>query len=279
VIVTLLTSGYAYACIYNPPQYLDCLNIEFTQAVTLDNEGSQNVAKIYAQISPDRHNINVQIRNAYPDYQGQLKYVIKNTGNKPVEFNAPTIINGHPEAFQIITSSHENQILQPYQTLQGTLTVLILPDAQQNTQYTFQIKNTATPYKPQPNPQPASYWKQQIQTCQNNPSQAEITPSTLKSYLTEISQQSNAFNFKGTQNQIFQQALNILNPQKQTSENTLKQQLLALWLNQQADQTDGLKIDGKTVMQIIQGSENVLQAHQSSRYSSYASQCERFNNL
>lgn len=279
LIATILTTGYSYACISNPPQYLDNLNIEFTQIRTLDNQASQNIAKITAQISPDRHTITVQIQNAYPGYEGQLKYTIKNTGSKPVEFTSPAVTNPHPEAIQVTTTSHDNQILQPYQSIQGTLTVATLQDAQQNTQYNFQIKNTAVPYKPQPNPQPASYWKQQIQACLNNPSQAEVTPAALKDYLTDINRQSNVFSFKGTQTQILQQALNILNPQKQTSENTLKQQLLALWLNMQADQTGGLKVDGKTAQQIIDSSENVLLARQTSRYGTYASLCERFNNL
>jgi hypothetical protein len=278
LIISLLTTSYAYACISNPPATLGNMNIEFTQATTIDNENTQNVATVSAQISYDRHVITVQIRNAYPDYQAQLKYVIKNTGNVAVQFSAPTTVNPHPEAIQLTAVNTQNLVLQPYQTLQGTLTIQILQDAQQNTQYTFEIKNTATIQQPS-NPQTAAYWKQQLQTLINNPSQATIDPAILKGYLTAISQQSSIFKFTGTQTQMFQQALNILNPTKHTTEADLKTQLLALWLNQQAAYTSGYKIDGKTSQQIIQISENALQTHQTSRYSTYENQCERFNSL
>ncbi len=277
VLISLLTTSYAYACIYHPLHSLDNLNIEFTQVKTLDNEQNQNVATIHALISIDHHTVYVQISNAYPDYQAQLKYVIKNTGNMPIQFSAPTILNPNPEAIQITTDS-QNQILQPYQTLQGTTGILILPEAQQNQQYNFQIKNTATP-KPPSNPQASNYWKQQLQTCLYNPNQARIDPTLLKQYITQISQQSNIYEFTGTQTQMFQQALNILNPSKHASQTDLKGQLLALWLNQQAGYADDYKVDGKTSQQIIQASENVLQNHQINRYNACTNQCEKFNNL
>ena len=278
VLITLLTSSYAYACINNPPATLDNLNVEFTQATTIDNEKTTNTATIQAQISYDRHSINVQIKNAYPGYVCQLKYVLKNTGNIATQFSAPTIVNQHPEAIQVTTTNSQNQVLQPYQTLQGTTTIQIQDGAQQNQQYSFQIKNTATP-KPAINPQTAGYWKQQLQALISNPNQATIDPAFLQQYLAAISTQSGVFKFTGTQTQMFQQALNILNPTKHTSETDLKTQLLALWLNQQAGYTGSYKIDGKTSQQVIQASETALLGHQTSRYSTYQSQCERFNGL
>ncbi|MGD6933541.1 MAG: hypothetical protein ACQCN5_04985 [Candidatus Bathyarchaeia archaeon] len=277
IIISLLTTSYAYACIYHPLHNLDNLNIEFTQVKTFDNEQKQNLATIHALISIDRHTIYVQISNAYPEYQAQIKYLIKNTGNMPIQFSAPTIVNPNPEAIQITTDS-QNQILQPYQTLQGTTAILILPDAQQNQQYSFQIKNTASPKSPS-NPQTSNYWKQQLQTCLYNPNQATIDPILLKQYLIQISQQSNIYQFKGTQTQMFQQALSLLSPSKHTSQTDLKEQLLTLWLNQQAGYADDYKIDGKTSKQIIQASENVLQNQQINRYNACINQCEKFNNL
>jgi hypothetical protein len=278
IVISLLTTSYAYACIYFPPETLDNLNIEFIQATTADNEETQNIATVQAQITYDRHGINVQIANVYPNYQAHVAFVIMNTGNLPIQFSAPSIVNPHPEALQVTITNIQNQILQPYQTMQGTLTILILSEAQQNQQYTFQIKNTATPKLPS-NPQTSAYWRQQLQTSLYNPNQATVDPIILQQYLTQISQQSNVYRFSGTQAQMFQQALNILNPARHTSEADLKEQLLTLWLNQAAGCTGNYKIDGKTSQQLIQASENALQNHQTSRYSNYASQCERFNNL
>lgn len=278
ILITLLSTSYAYACYCYPPANLDNLNIEFIQATTADNEQTTNSATIQAQISYDHHNINVKIQNAYPGYVGKLNYVIKNTGNIAAQFSAPTIINAHPEAIKIETTNSQNKVIQPCQTLQGTTIITVLDGAQQNQQCTFQIKNTATP-KPAVNPRTSEYWKQQLELLIANPNLATIDPATLQSYLTSVNSQSSLFKFTGTQTQIFQQALNILNPSKHTNENELKQQLLALWLNQQAGFTTNYKIDGKTGQQIIQSSESVLVNHQASRYSIYESLCWRFNAL
>lgn len=278
ILITLLSTSYAYACYYYPPANLDNLNIQFTQAATSDNEKTTNAATIQAQISLDHHNINVQIQNAYPGYVGKLNYVLKNTGNIAAQFSAPTIINEHTEAIKIETTNSQNVVLQPYQTLQGATIITVLDGAQQNQQYTFQIKNTATP-KPAVNPRTSEYWKQQLELLIAHPDLATINPATLQSYLTQTSTQSGFFKFTGTQTQMFTQALSILDPLKNTNENELKQQLLALWLNQQAGFTTNYKIDGKTAPQIIQSAESALLGHQASRYGMYEGSCWRFNAL
>jgi hypothetical protein len=281
-IITLLTSSYTYACLYTDASTINCqdFNIIFTTATTSDNENTKNTANIQAQIAYDHQTINVRITNAYPQYEAYLKYTIKNTGKYPAQFTAPTITNPNPEALQITTTNHQNTILQPGQTIQGTTTIHLLATIQQNRQYTFQIKNTATAKEPT-HPHTASFWTDQFQahtTCKS--SQATVDPTTLEQYLNQINAQSNIFKFTGTRNQKFQQALNILNPSGYVNTETkLKTQLLALWLNQIADWTENYTVDHKTAQQIIQGSETALLNHQTNKYATWKNLCELFNNL
>ena len=280
-IIALLTTSYSYACITTNPQTVNCyrIDIEFTSVKTADNENTQNTAKIKAQITPDHNTINVHITNAYPNYEAHVTYTIKNTGNQPVQFTSLTISNPNPEALQITTTNHQGTILQPCQTTQGTTTIHILPTAQQHRQYTFKIENTAE-HKKQCHPHTTSFWIDQFQAYLDRNGQSSIDAATLEQYLNHVTSQSQTFRFRGTQNQKFQQAANILDPPyRGNTETKLKAQLLALWLNQAAEWTTDFQVDGKTAQQIIQGSENTLQNRQTSRCDYWQKLCEQFNNL
>jgi hypothetical protein len=280
--IALLTTSYAFACAsVNPQINYGSSNIEYTTTRTSDNENA-NIASIQAQITRDHCTINVQIENAYPNYEAQIAYTIKNTGNHPIGFNAPTIINPNPECIQIITTNHKNTIIQPGQTTQGTTTVRILPSAQQNHQYTFKITNIASTTPPETcHPHKVTFWADQLKLHLNGKcSEATIDASTLEQYLDQVSAQSKIFKFTGSQTQKFQQALNVLSSSNHAnSETNLKTQLLTLSLNQMAGWTTNFKIDSKTANTIIQNTETILMNHQTNQYQIWKAVCESFNKL
>lgn len=141
--VASLTTSFSYACqTINPQPH--CLNIEFVAVSVQDNEQIHNTATIKAQITPDHNTINVKITNAYPNYQAAIKYTIKNTGNRAVQFYAPTISNPSSWALEVTSTNHRGIVLQPGQTIQGTTTVHVLVSAQENRQYSFEVTNIAT---------------------------------------------------------------------------------------------------------------------------------------
>jgi hypothetical protein len=142
-IVASLTTSYSYACQTINPQP-QCLNIEFVAVSVQDNEQTQNTATIKAQITPDHNAINVKITNAYPNYEATVKYTIKNTGNRAVQFYTPTISNPASWALEVTSTNHRGIVLQPCQTTQGTTTVHVLASAQECRQYSFEVTNTAT---------------------------------------------------------------------------------------------------------------------------------------
>jgi hypothetical protein len=143
-IVASLTTSYSYACQTVNPQS-QCINIEFIAVSVQDDEQTHNTATIKAQITPDHNTINVKITNAYPNYQATVKYTIKNTGNRAIQFSAPTISNPAFWALEVTSTNHKGIVLQPCQTIQGTTTVHVLAAAQENRQYSFEVKNIATP--------------------------------------------------------------------------------------------------------------------------------------
>jgi hypothetical protein len=287
VAIALLTISYAFACDrVNPQVNDDNPNIEYTNAQTADNENT-NLANTQAQITNGHDTINVQINNAYPNYEGQITYTIKNTGNRPAELNAPTIINPNPDAIQIITTNHQNTILQPGQSTQGATKIQTLANAQQNHQYTFQITNKAsatpeeTAHPETCHPHTVDFWADQLKLHLNGKcNQAKVDASTLEKYLNQISTQSKIFKFTGSRTQKFQQALNVLTPPNNANTQTkLKAQLLAVWLNQMADWTANFKIDNKTANLIIQNTETVLTKCQTNQYQTWKVVCELFNNI
>jgi len=278
VLIALLSTSYAYACLTIDKASINCLipNLVFNSATASENE---NLATIKASISSARDTITVTVYNAYPNYQGTLKYSIKNTGNTPIQFTGLTIINSNPNALLITPTNPTGILIQPSQITQGTTGIKVLPNAEENHVYTFKIQISAQAKEPA-KPHTVDFWRDrfQEQLCKGN--QPKIDASTLEQYLNQISSQSNIFKFTGTRQQKFQQAQNILTlPKKANAEPQLKAQLLGLWLNQIAGWTTGYKLEGKTSQQIIQGSEGVLRNKQTSKYDSWRSLCERFNNL
>lgn len=281
IIIALTSIGYSYSC-HKGRFHINCCcccDIKFTSVTTSDNEVEKEVGDVYAEISCDRNTINVYISNAYPCYRANITYTIKNTGCKLVHFTSLTINNEYPEALEITTTNHTCTWLSPCQTVQGTTTVHILQEAEQDWQYTFQIRIGAECQKR--NPKTIGYWKLRflIALCRIRGRQ-HIPSSTLEQYLDQISTQSQIFKFTGTQKQKFQQALEILKPPRRSSmEAKLKAQLLALWLNYVAGWTEGYKLEGMTATEIINGSENALLNGETSEYEYWKDLCDRFNNL
>lgn len=280
-IIALSIIGYSYAC-YNDGVHIDCCyptcDLKFISVTTSDNEIEKDVGNVSAEITCDRYTINAYITNAYPCYKAYICYTIKNKGTCPIHFDSVTIINPNPEALEITTTNHTYTCLSPYETVKGTTTVHTLQPAQQNGQYTFQIKIGASCQTE--HPCTIGFWKNQFSpyVCKNG--KAQIPAATLEQYLNQISSQSKIFKFTGTQNQKFQKAIDILSPSTHSSmEAKLKAQLLALWLNYVAGWTDGYKLDGMTAKQIIDGAENALKNHQTSNYQYWKNLCNDFNNL
>jgi len=280
-IIALLTIGYSYACKsggknINPNNNF---NVAFVNVVTSDNEAEIDVATIHAQITQDGNSINAYIENAYPAYEAYITYTIQNVGKMPARFDSLTIKNPNPEALKVITTNHTHTWLQLGQTMQGTTTIHTLEKAEENQQYTFQIIMGLS--NKEEKPRTIGFWKQQFSAAINQTeSQLQIAPATLVHYLDQINTQSGVFEFTDSQKQKFQQALNILEmPKFPTMEDKLKAQLLALWLNHMAGWTEGYTLENMTAQQIIQGSENALQNHQTSQYEYWKNMCEDFNNL
>ena len=280
-MIAITTIGYSYSY-HNGRVHINCYcycNIKFTHVTTSDNEIEKDVGDVYAEISCDENIVNVYISNAYPCYQANITYTIKNTCCKLVHFTNLTIINDYPEALEITTTNHTCTWLSPCQTVQGTTTVHILQEAEQDWQYTFQIQIGAECQEG--NPRTIGYWKLRflIALCRIRGRQ-HIPSPTLEQYLDEITAQSQIFEFTGTQKQKFRQALEILKPPRRSSmEAKLKAQLLALWLNYVAGWTEGYKLEGMTAWDIIQGSENALLSNETSEYEYWKNMCDRFNNL
>jgi hypothetical protein len=281
-VIALLTIGYSYACknggiTINPNNNFDAA---FTNVTTNDNEAQIDVATTCAQITPDGNAINAYIINAYPCYEAYITYTIQNKGNKPAYFDSVTITNPNPEALEITTTNHAYTWLQPGQTVQGTTTVHILQEARQGWQYKFQI-SIGISFKEE-HPQTIGFWKHQFNANLDKNGKPQIDKTTLEQYLTYISSQSQVFihSFTGSQNNKFNQALNILNPPTHSNmEAKLKAQLLALWLNYVSGWTNGYKIDGMTAEEIIEGSEDALLNHQTTKYEYWKNLCDDFNNL
>ena len=282
-IIALSIIGYSYAC-YNGGVHIDCYqpycNLKFISVTTSDNEIEKDVANVSAEITCDRYTINAYITNAYPCYEAYICYTIKNKGTCPIHFNSLTIINPNPEALEIATTNHTCTWLSPCEKVSGLTTVHILQPAQQNSEYTFQIK-IATSCQ-QGNPHTIGFWKNQFDKALCKNGKPQVPATTLEEYLDQINATSQVFAsvFTGTRKEKFQQALSILSPSWYSSmEAKLKAQLLALWLNYVAGWTGGYKYKGMTAWEIIQGSENALLNNQTSQYEYWKNMCDGFNNL
>ena len=282
-IIALSIIGYSYAC-NNGGVHIDCYcqpncDLKFTSVTTSDNEVIKDVGKVCAKISCDGYTINAYVTNSYPCYEAYINYTIQNKGTCPIHFDSVTIINPNPEALAITTTNHTCTWLSPCETVKGTTTVHTLQPAQQNGQYTFQIKIGVTCQKEYPHT--IGFWKNQFSEALCKSGRPQVPAATLLTYLNQISSQSPYFEFTGTQKQKFQQALDILSPSNHASmEAKLKAQLLALWLNYVAGWAGGYKYKGMTAWEIIHGSEIALQNHQPNNvYEYWKNMCDGFNNL
>jgi len=189
------------------------------------------------------------------------------------------IVNPNPEASEIKTTNHTCTWLQSCQSIKGRTTVHILQPAKQDWQYKFQTK-IGVLCNPEVHPRTIGYWKNQFSQCLCRDGKPQVSASTLEQYLNKISSQSRICKFTGTQRQKFQQVLAMLQVYESSSmEAKLKAQLLALWLNYVSDYSNGYTYQGKTAQQIIQGSENTLLNHQTSKYEYWKNMCDGFNKL
>jgi len=283
-MIALGTIGFSYAC-NNGGIHIDCYcqpncNIRFTYVTTSDNEHEKYVADVSAKINYAGDTITACITNAYPCYRAYINYTIQNKGTCPIHFDNLVIINGHPEALEITTTNHTCTWLSSYETVKGTTTIHILQTAEQNAEYNFQIKIGFSCQEGYPHT--IGFWKNQFSTALCKNGKPQIDKTTLEQYLTYISSQSQVFihSFTGSQNNKFNQALNILSPSNHANmEAKLKAQLLALWLNYVAGWTDGYKLDGMTAKQIIDGAENALKTGQTTKYGYWKNLCDDFNNI
>jgi hypothetical protein len=283
-MITLGTMGYSYACwngrIHINPCRCNC-DVKFTKVTTYDNEIEKDVADITAQITCDRSTIDAYITNGYPCYEAYMDFTIKNTGNKPIHIDEVTIGDYDKTALEIeMTNIIACTWISPCETIDGSLTVHILQEAKQNWQYTFQVK-IRTSCQPLRHPRTIGYWRAQFSfALWQVKYKSFLEPSTLEHYLDQITAQSDVFSFTGTRIQKFKQARNILKPRwRSNMEAKLRAHLLALWLNYVAEWTDGYEVEGKTVQDIILGSEIALIGGQTSEYEYWKNICDTFNNL
>ena len=282
-LITLMSIGTAFALTNNSYACLPtCITpqceVIFTYASTWDNEIEKDVGHTCTWITNCQHTIQVSICNAYPCYEVYINYTVKNIGTCTIHFDSVTIINPNPEALAITTTNHTCTWLSPWETVKGTTTVHTLQPAQQNGQYTFQIKiGTSCQTK---HPCSMGFWKNQFSTALCKNGKPQVPAATLEQYLDQINATSQVFEFTGTRKQKFQQALTILSRYTSSSmEAKLKAHLLALRLNYVAGWTDGYKLNGKIAWDIIQGSEYALLHNLTSDYGKWKNLCDQFNNL
>lgn len=275
ITIALLTIGYSQACIREPPAEL--LGLKFKDISIQAAE--EEIAIISAQITEDGKAINIQIINAYPEYQAQVTYTILNAGNKPAYFKSITIENPNQEALEITITEHTGSWLPPNEETSGSVTIKLLEGAEENTEYHAKITISITYQRAKP--RSVGFWKKQFKENLDRKGKPQIDAETLENYLNQINASSQIFEFTGSRRQKFQQALNILDPQKprQNMEEKLKAQLLALWLNHVAGWTEGYTVNGMTAQQIIEGSENALINKLTSQYEYWKNLCEEFNNI
>jgi hypothetical protein len=248
---------------------------------TTDNEARANIASAFAQITCEGKTLEVCIQNAYPGYEAYITFTIKNKGSLPIRIDEVSIAEYNKEALQVKMAGLTPPVLiGPGGTATASETVRILAGAKQGWRYTFKVKIGGSCQAPK-RPRSAGFWKNEFCVALDKKNgEAHLSSSELENYLDQISGQSQVFKFTGTQKQKFAQAVSILQPQSCSSmEAKLKQQLLALWLNQVAGWTAGYTLGGTTAQQTIKGSEKALFYRRTSQYEYWKNICERFNNL
>jgi hypothetical protein len=279
IIMVGLTS-YSYACLNDGTKPRCYCDIAFVSVSATDNEAKINIASVFAQITSEGKTLDVCIKNAYPGYEAYVTFTIKNRGSLPIRIDEVSATEYNKEALQVKTTGLPvSTLIRPGDTVGASETVRILEGAKQGWRYTFKVEIEGSCQAPE-YPRSVGFWKNEFCVALDKNGESHLSPSELENYLDQVSRQSQVFKFTGTQKQKFAQAIGILQPQSSSSmEAKLKQQLLALWLNQVAGWTTGCSLGGTTSQQIIKGSENALVAHRTSQYEYWKNFCERFNNL
>jgi len=119
-----------------PSYYCD---VAFIDVSASDNEYVKEVADVTAQIINEGSGIYVGISNAYPRYEAYIDFTITNQGNKPI--NVDVVASDYEDtALDIdVAGVEEGDVLGMEESLYGTLTVLVLQGAEQNTVYDFTV--------------------------------------------------------------------------------------------------------------------------------------------
>lgn len=124
-----------------PSCYCD---VKFIDVTTSDNEfeageaDPKDVGTVSAQIIDCGDTITAQVGNAYPGYKAYIDFTITNLGNQPINVDGVMGKIYDEDALEItVTGVVAGTVLYAGESLQGTVTIKVLPEAEQNTQYPF----------------------------------------------------------------------------------------------------------------------------------------------
>jgi hypothetical protein len=103
-----------------------------------DNEIDKDVASATVTLNAGGSSITVDITVAYPGYEAYIDFTITNLGNKPIDVDGVVSEIYDVDALEIvITGVVAGTVLDVGASLDGTVTIKVLPGAEQNTQYPF----------------------------------------------------------------------------------------------------------------------------------------------
>lgn len=152
VMAILSTSlvGVAYAAWSNQltvTSYVETgsLNVTFTQVSSNDPPGTpdpnsgRDIATCFCSIANGGKSILISVVKAYPRYNVQVTFVIKNTGTIPARLREP-VLEYDRRAFSLSLSGSPiaNTVLDPGQTLTSSLNIFVLPGPR-NRVYPFTV--------------------------------------------------------------------------------------------------------------------------------------------
>ena len=116
-------------------------DVAFTSAgpgIPPDNEFDKNVGHVTVTRDPSGSSITVDITTAYPGYEAYIDFTITNLGNQPIDVDGVISETYNVNALEIVvTGVAENTVLYAGESLEGTVTIKVLPGAEQNTPYPF----------------------------------------------------------------------------------------------------------------------------------------------
>ena len=121
-----------------PSCYCD---VAFTSAgagIPPDNEFDKNVGHVTVTRDPSGSSITVDITTAYPGYEAYIDFTITNLGNQPIDVDGVVSETYNANALEIVvTGVAENTVLYAGESLEGTVTIKVLSEAEHNTPYPF----------------------------------------------------------------------------------------------------------------------------------------------